>query len=102
MTQQRFEVGDSVSRYINGDYDPFTVIESRGKRIVIQADNVECVKPASAIGADDAEYHITPNSTGHTETWSLRSNGRYKKIGDSMNSGLGLTDGCYYRRNPHV
>lgn len=102
QTMDDFEVGDGASTYINGDMYPATVIAKKGKRITVQYDIYKCVKPSSVYGADDAVYEYTRNPDGPTRVFSLRKNGRFRQLGDSIWSGYGLTQGRYYKQNPHI
>lgn len=97
-----FEVGDGASRSINGDSYPATVIAKRGQRIIIQQDRYTCTKPASAYGADDAEYEYKADPNGPITVWSLRKNGRFRQVGSDCHSGWSLSQGRLYRLNPHV
>lgn len=70
-----------------------TIIEvsSSGKSITVQEDNA---KRTDDLGMSDCQtYEYTPNTDGSTTVFTLRSNGRFVRKGESMKGGQRVSIG---------
>jgi hypothetical protein len=65
------------------DRQAYTIIEVKSPTtLVIQRDTV---KRADNNGMSDAQsYEYTPNPEGHTRTITLRKNGKWHQVGDTI------------------
>lgn len=94
------KVGDPATVCYWSDRDPATVIEVKGKRVIVQLDSWKVV--SGHINDGSAEYEYERNPEGRIMVFSLRKNGRLVARGGNARSGTGL--GLGYRRHyydPH-
>lgn len=79
------------------DRYPVTVIAVAGKRITVQRD---ACKRTDSNGMSDAQsYEFAPDPSGVTEDFSLRRNGAWVSVGDSIHGGTRILLGhrsAYY------
>jgi len=75
-------VGMGATRSSGSDSYPYTIIEIRGKRLVIQEDTAIRVEENAGYGAAQ-NYVYLRNPNGSKLTVSLRKDGRYRQVGDS-------------------
>jgi hypothetical protein len=78
-------VGMGASWSPHSDWYPCTVVAVISPRkIVTQDDRADVVNGSTIDGS--AEYKIAPNPNGAQREWTLRKNGRWVAVGESMNS----------------
>lgn len=79
-------VGIGATNCVGSDRYPYTVIEVQSpKRIVVQADNY---KRTDKNGLSESQtYEYSPNPDGSTRVLTMRKNGRWCEVGDSMDYG---------------
>ena len=58
-------------------------VSENGKKVIVQRDDA---KPAEGAKPYSNEWEITPNPNNPTACFTLRKNGQYYQIGDTMNS----------------
>lgn len=96
-TKERMKpvVGDGAHVSNGVDTHSVTIIDvsENGKRVIVQRDDV---KPAEDAKPYSNDWEITPNPNNPTACFTLRKNGRFVQIGDSMNSWTVLLSGRYY------
>lgn len=89
------QVGQGATVLYWSDRHAGTIIEvsKNKKRVVVQRDKA---KRVDANGMSDAQtYEFTPDPEGQTWVFSLRKNGRWAQVGETMSGGLRL--GIGYR-----
>lgn len=77
-------VGDGISLVAGSDYYPYTIIEvsESGKRITVQADKARRIDSNGL--SESQDWEITPNPEGESYALSLRKDGYFHKVGESM------------------
>jgi hypothetical protein len=68
---------------VGSDCYPYTILTQTERKITAQRDNFR-----AAEGSDwysNQKWDITPNPNATVETFTLRKNGKWSKVGDSMN-----------------
>lgn len=93
------EVGKGATICYLSDRHAATIIKvsANGKEVTIRQDHAR--RTDSNGMSEIQEYEYTPNENGPESIFTLRKNGRYVKLGESMNNGLGIKIGV--RREYH-
>lgn len=95
-------VGMPATVGVGGDRYPYTVtaVSKSGKSITIQRDQYKAAEGSNFFGAQ--KWEVVRDTEGHLEKWTLRSNGRWCRQGDSMRYSNGLSLGwARPHQDPH-
>lgn len=75
------EIGMGATKKVGSDRVCYTVVNVLSPRkLVVQYDNQRC------ISENGYDWEISPDPQGHTTTISLRKNGAWVEVGQSMKS----------------
>jgi hypothetical protein len=75
--------GAHVSNGVDTHSVTIVFVSENGKKVIVQRDDV---KPAEGAKPYSNDWEITPNPNNPTAFFTLRKNGRYCQVGDSMDS----------------
>jgi hypothetical protein len=82
-------IGDGVTQMMGSDRYPYTIVAVENeKRLTIQADNYELIEGSCL--SEHQTYRYTPNQQGELIRITLRSNGRWVKMGE-RNTDIGYS-----------
>lgn len=87
------EVGMGATILMYSDRYAATIVRvhENGKTVYVQRDHA--VRTDSNGISESQEYQYSPNANATIETYTLRSNGRWIRKGESMKHGTGLSIG---------
>jgi len=89
-------VGMGATKYLYTDRHPYTIVEVISpKKIVVQADSTKA-DPDKPGGPGYQNWVITPNPDGYKETLTLRKDGKWRRVGESLQSSGYLIGGRDY------
>lgn len=83
-------MGATINHYT--DRDACTIIEVNAAKTQVRVQRDKVIRTDNNGQSDAQEYRYEPNDRGLTYAFSLRTNGRWVRVGDPK-SGLGLSIG---------
>jgi hypothetical protein len=75
--------GAHISNGVDTHSVTISSVSANGKTVVVQRDDV---KPAEGAKPYSNDWEITPNPNNPTTCFTLRKNGRWVQVGDSLDS----------------
>jgi hypothetical protein len=75
--------GAHISNGVDTHSVTIIFVSENGKKVIVQRDDV---KPAEGAKPYSNEWEITPNPNNPTACFTLRKNGRFCQIGDTMDT----------------
>ena len=75
--------GAHISNGVDTHSVTIVFVSENGKKVIVQRDDAKPVEGAKPYSND---WEITPNTNNPTACFTLRKNGQYYQVGDTMNS----------------
>jgi hypothetical protein len=67
---------------VGSDSYPYTILTQSERKVTVQRDSFRAAAGSNFF--EDQKWDITPNPDAEIETFTLRANGRWYRVGDSM------------------